>query len=610
MAAGIFLVLLAAGSALPADAAVQASARSQPASPEPSIRRVQLLDNGAFLDSVPGVLDSHGVRPIPWWIATRGAEELEVADDGRPCLRTRGDDRARQPVAAFAPLASGLTVRGEIEGRGEIVLLDGGEGRAAIEVGGAEGGFAPFQLSGADFEFLLGRPLVPRLSLELSSSAPGGARWRALEVEVPLPFPSEAELAERIEVELARIFDTWLARALDAEGPRSTAFVVHAFDVVSGERLYSIQGGHSLFHELLFRALEARERPDWRAALERHLEDYFTLAFHPATGLPRTWKGLEDVPDDESFVEIASPLAFTIDVAQRGPERFRERARAAALTIGETVLARGVLPDGAIAPRYRSRDGAPNTSAPPPRALNLCAQLARLAALAGDRRFAIAAEEALARFEYTHSWPGTWIAIDPGFDDQYGNFGARAVEILRALPGEPIARRIALGGYRYYVPLWRDALRLGGNVAADQIRCWKIFGEVAELESFDEGQRNELQDLLQAAVRSHFKGEQYGNGAWGDVTINGFGPMENLQVGDLPGLPQNLLQGIAYLYDGALVRDPSELRALYAAVLESSITAYGRPYGFLATRRELESQNSSIGSLRLAAGLVEMLRRL
>ena len=147
-------------------------------------------------------------------------------------------------------------------------------------------------------------------------------------------------------------------------------------------------------------------------------------------------------------------------------------------------------------------------------------------------------------------------------------------------------------------------------MAADQVRCWRVVADAAELEHFDAGRRAELVRLLRAAVRSHFKGEQYGNGAWGDVTVFGFEPKDNLQVGDLPGLPQNLLQGIAFLYDATLTNDLDDLRAMYAAVFESSLTAYGRPFGVLATRRELQGQNLCNGSLRFAVGLVEMLRRL
>ena len=44
-------------------------------------------------------------------------------------------------------------------------------------------------------------------------------------------------------------------------------------------------------------------------------------------------------------------------------------------------------------------------------------------------------------------------------------------------------------------------------------------------------------------------GEQYGNGAWGDVTIFGFSPkVSGMQVGDFTGAPQILLHGLASIY--------------------------------------------------------------
>ena len=117
-------------------------------------------------------------------------------------------------------------------------------------------------------------------------------------------------------------------------------------------------------------------------------------------------------------------------------------------------------------------------------------------------------------------------------------------------------------------------------------------------------------DLLRAAVRSHFKGEQYGNGAWGDVTIFGFDPRADLQVGDFTGVPQNLLAGLAIAYDGELGLRTSELRAMFTTVLRSSVAEYRRPYGFLSTRSEHSGINPGGGALRFAPGLVEMLGKL
>ena len=174
------------------------------------------------------------------------------------------------------------------------------------------------------------------------------------------------------------------------------------------------------------------------------------------------------------------------------------------------------------------------------------------------------------------------------------------------------ARRLALSGVEYYLPRWRDGLRLGGNVAADQVRCWEILASVAALEP-DLAPR--IAPVLRAAARSHFKGEQYDDGTWGDVTVFGFDPKPQLEVGDTLGVPQNLLFGLAVLHDERLASQPgaaslAEVRAMFAAVLRSSRAAYRREYGYLPGRREEPGTNESVASLRLAVGLVEMLERL
>ena len=140
------------------------------------------------------------------------------------------------------------------------------------------------------------------------------------------------------------------------------------------------------------------------------------------------------------------------------------------------------------------------------------------------------ARDAFAQFEFTHFWPGTWDAIDPGFDDNYGHYGARAVEAWKAHPDEAAFRNVAEGGARHYMPLWRDALQLGGNIAADQVRCWKILREVAALEP---SLQDKVADLLHLAARNHYRGQQYADGTWGDVTIYHFDPKAHLEVGDV-----------------------------------------------------------------------------
>ena len=222
-------------------------------------------------------------------------------------------------------------------------------------------------------------------------------------------------------------------------------------------------------------------------------------------------------------------------------------------------------------------------------------------------RFLRASGEALAAFEFTQAWAGTWWKIDGAFDDDFGTYGGRAVTIATAAPHDKLFRNFALAGFAHFEPLWRDALRLGGNVAADQVRCWVLLAELARLDE-DAGKR--IRPLLAAAVRSHVKGEQYEDGAWGDVTIYGFDPIRNVKVGDYPGSPQNLLHGLAALYDSELGMRTDEHRALYTAVLRSSIAAYLQPYGFLMMRKRASGANRADGTLRMMLGLAKMLQAL
>jgi hypothetical protein len=240
------------------------------------------------------------------------------------------------------------------------------------------------------------------------------------------------------------------------------------------------------------------------------------------------------------------------------------------------------------------------------RHLDVPAQLARLGALTGDGRLTAAARGALGQLEFTHFWGGSWDLIDSDFDDNFGLWGERALTMLESHPGDPVFDYLPRTGFEHFEPLWRDALRFGGGIAADQVRCWRIVARYAR-------QRPELAEriraLLAAAVRAHFKSEQYGNGAFGDVSFAEFGPRD-LPVGDLPGVPANLFEGLGFLYgeDCGLPRDA--LRALYTTVLRSSESAYRREHGWLRTRLELDGRNITGGELRMLAGWIEMLRHL
>lgn len=567
--------------------------------------RVQLLDNGDFREPRSSARDGRA-RRVPWWLGEGGELELLEAE-GVAWLRTAGGARARQPVAGFAPLAEGLVVRGRVRGAGRLALLDGAGGRAELELGSAAAQGERFEIGPQRWRELLGRAPLPRFVLELSASTGAGADWSELEVLVPLPAPSAAELRAEIVEQLDWTFRLWGERGLDREGPRATGFFCHAFDCVSGERIATLPGGPSVLVEELLSAVALHADERWSAALERFLADYLELGFHPITGLPRRWDALLDQPLDERFVEVAADLRFLLDVHERGPERFRAGALQAARRLGEAVLARGVLPDGQVAAKYRPSDGALSLDVAPLRRLDVPAQLARLGAILRDERLTAAARNALAELEYAHHWPGTWDAIDPGFDDDLGHYGRRAMTMLQSHPEERAFANLVDSGWRHYAPLWRDALRFGGSIAADQVRCWELFASWAR---HDPTVRAELRPLLRGAARAHFKGEQYPGGAFGDVTFFRFDPRTQLAVGDLPGTPSNLLWGLALAYDASLELDLPELRAMYASVLRSSAQHYRRPYGYLLTQRELAGTNRGGGELRLLVGLVEMLRRL
>ncbi len=551
---------------------------------------VDLLDNGSFAEQSP--------EGVPWWRTKRGVEQQRLFQ-GDPCLLTKGDDWAEQPIAAYAPLAEQLVIEGEVHGDGLLILVDGAGTATRFELKGVN--WHPFRVQAP-------KGSLPRFTLRLEVLGKNEALWSKLHARVALPCPDEAALREEIRRLLEQIVPPWLEHALDTQGPRKSALVTHDFDAVTGEVLRTVPGGYFLFWDQLWAVARALDHSGWNAAFERYAADYLDLCLDPGTGLPRLWNGETDQPLPEASVEIALYLGFLIDLADHGPETLRARARTAALKLGETVLAQGVMPDGSISAKYFPASAKTDPGVNALRRFDVAAQLARLTALTGDARFLAASGEALAAFQFTHAWSGSWSMIDPAFDDDFGTYGARAVTIAVAAPADALFRRFALEGFAHFEPIWRDALRLGGNVAADQPRCWVLLADLAQL---DESAAPRIRPLLAAAARSHFKGEQYGDGSWGDVTIFGFDPrVGGLQVGDYPGAPMNLLLGLAALYRPDLGLRSDELRALYTAVLRSSITAYLEAQGFLITRQRLNGANSAQGTLRMLPGLAKMLQAL
>jgi hypothetical protein len=562
---------------------------------------VDLLDNGFEPVSAraPGM---ERERP-PWWSVAGDAGVVTGA--GKAWLATPGASTLSQPLAAFAPLVDGLVVRGRIAGAGVVVVHDGAGGTARREVRGASDAGEAFEIRGTELSAELGR-LMPQLVLELGAAPGGEARWRELAVLVPLPCPDEAALRAEIVAHLERVFDEWLERGLDDVGPRPTTYLCHWFDAVTGERLLTSSAGLSTVYESMLAANALAPHPEWEAALAAHLEDFLTLGIYPDTGLPREWDCEQDLPSDAKPVEIARYIAFLLDVAELGPAAQRERALAAAVRMGTTVLAHGVLPDGGVAAKYLPRDAVPQLDVIALRHLDVPAQLARLGALTGDQHLTDAARRAIGQLEFTLFWGGQWDRIDPDFDDNFGHWGERALTMLASHPGDALYDFLPRRGFDHFEPIWRDALRFGGSIAADQVRCWDIVARYTRL-------RPELAErtraLLAPAVRAHFKGEQYGNGAWGDVTFAAWSTRD-LPVGDMSGAPANLLEGLGFLYgeDCGLERDV--LRALYTAVLRSSETAYRREHGWLMTRSEVAGRNPAGGEVRLLAGWIEMLRHL
>jgi len=547
---------------------------------------------------------------IPWWRSTRGIEQIETGADGASRLRTGPGEHAEQPFVAFAPLVSGLVIRGSVIGTGVVTVVDGSGASARFPVGAADDTPHEFAIHAALLERELKHPPTPRFLVRLEGDGEATARWDDVSATVQLPCPDEAALRAEIVGVLDTIFADWEERALDVAGPRKTAFIARSFDVVTGAELGAVDPAWAFFplQENLFDATIGHDSPRWSAFLARYLEDIFSLALHPDTGLPCLWNATTDQRIDDRPLEIGLAFGFLIDVAREGPEPFRARARAAAVRIGETVLAHGVLPDGEVAASYLPRTGAVNLNVNRLRRLDVPCQLARLAVLTGDERFARPAREALATLEFAHHWAGKWDEIDPAFDDDFGHYGARSATIARASGSELPFHRFAVEGMRHFLGPWRDATRFGGNLAADQVRCWRIAADLVRIEP---ELRPELEAAVHAAIRAHVQGEQYGNGAWGDVTIFDYSPRTAVQVGDMPGTPQNLLNGLAAAYGADLGATNDTTRALYTAVLRSTIAEYGRPHGFLLGRRErANGGNRADGSLRILLGLTTMLRAL
>jgi hypothetical protein len=568
------------------------------------------LDNGDFHESYDGA-DPVRRRLIPWWRTLGGARV--VTRDGLPWLETGPGSNASQPLPAYGPLAPLLRVVGRVQGVGLIEIRDGG-GRVFQRTVGAAGQVTEFEISGTQVAAAVGHALQPRLDLTLRSGSDDPAYWTDVQAWVCLPCPDESTLRAAVLERLEHVFGSWLDRGR----PPGSPFIQRAFDVVTGEprrtddgQVIEFPGGLFPLFAFQLAALGWQDDPSWRAAFEMFLVAYLDHCLDETTHLPRRWVPSEERPVGDGFREIAKDLEFLIDagLSVEGilSKPLRLRCLDAARRMGAAVLERGILPDGTVVASYRADDGAVNISTNPLRRLDVPAQLARLGALHQDAAMGRAARNALAAFEFTHHWPGNWHDVDPGFDDDFGHYAARAVTMLAAYPADTGMGALVDEGWEHYRPLWRDGLRLGGSVAADQVRCWELMLRRA-------GQKPSLaatlRPLLSAAMRAHFKAQQYRNGAFGDVTFLQFDPKTGIQVGDLPGVPSNLLLGLALCYGEPDTLDKARVRAMAATLLLTSDRHYRRDFGYLLGQRETLHFNSAGGGLRLCPALITWLEKL
>ncbi len=574
-----------------------------------TVASFDLLDNGDLREAYEGA-DPVRQRKIPWWRIQGEARVVTEAD--APWLETGPGSSATQPLPAYGPLISGLRISGVVHGVGRVELRDGAGGLFERTVGSPDGR-EEFLVLGADVERDLGRAIQPRLVLGLSAEGEAPVRWAELQARVPLPCPSEVELRAAVVERLTHIFGAWLDRGRQPGSP----FRDRKFDVITGQqtlqgngKVHELPGAYFPLFSYLLGALEWEENPAWRSAFESFLAAYLDHCLDETTHLPRRWVASKQRADGNQFREIAKDLEFLIDASQVPagtlPQDLRSRALSAAHAMGRAVLERGILPDGTVAASYRATDGAVTLATNPLRRLDVPAQLARLGALVGDDAMEQAVRNALAAFEFYHHWPGNWHDVDPGFDDDFGIYGARAVTMLAAFPDDSGMGALVDEGWAHYRGMWRDGLRMGGSVAADQVRCWKLMlqraGQKPTLE-------NELRPLLSAAMRAHFKAQQKRNGAFGDVTFMGF-DLVTVEVGDLPGVPANLLEGLALCYGEPDTLSDERVRAMAATLLLTSDEHYRRDYGYLLGQREKSGFNDAGGGLRLCPALITWLKRL
>ncbi len=126
---------------------------------------------------------------------------------------------------------------------------------------------------------------------------------------------------------------------------------------------------------------------------------------------------------------------------------------------------------------------------------------------------------------------------------------------------------------------------------------------IEEVGTLHPPRRDEVADVLADALAAHLVGQMDASGVWIDVSHHLWEPRANLKVGDLGGVPANLLDGLATARAAAdwpenSALDPAFLCGAFAAVLRTTLGHYRRPYGFLPNHVENTAGNPSGAQMR------------
>lgn len=628
-------VLLGTGSAL--GAATTSSSSQDKGELELSLN---MLENG---DMEQGTQLLGAVARIPWWTpvtfaegsrdlsrAKRGWSGLDVApsvSEGAVVLAAGSQDLLVQAVPTIVQSQGRLRISGRVHGAGVVVVLDSAGREYQHHVDGADG------LQEFTWDVGAEGPLTPRLTVGIGARSDGSVRFDDLALWVAVTAPSEAQLKAQLGTLIPELLMVWHAGARDSFGPRKTNLWVGLVDAQTGGLMGqpgAVAGLHPMHMALARATAMGLGGPELEALCIEVARDFMELCIHPTTNLPRRWDPLRDVPLNDVSLEVSAYLGYLLDLAEFGPKEVRGDAYKKAVAMGVALLQKAVLPDGNVAALVRPMDGEISTSTVHLRRLDLPTQFVRLSGALRERgdleelavALIAAARDAVIEVEFANYWPGQWNRIDPGFDDSYGHIGARSASMLKVLPGDAMLGRLAFSGLDKFAPMWRLAMSHGGNIAADQVRCWEVFGELALLQpqrpmASGKTLGQEVSELLPMAVRSHLKGQQATGGHWLDVTVVGFDPATNLPVGDTVGMPQNLIKGLGVVYREEFGLRTAEHRAIFAAVLNSSLESYAAPFGLRGAAPGSASDGgrgggsgSSVGTLQVMDGLLSMAENL